>query len=104
MIGPDGKIIGRVMKPGGGAEHRFWAMKMVVRPPPRGSRTAPTRDATVLARLHGTWFAELIRHKVSFRMMSYIGQAVFSCRRQVLIVAHAGMTRGHSATTFSYQP
>lgn len=44
VIGPDEKIIGRVMKPGGRAEHWFWALKMVVRQQPRGSGTAPTRE------------------------------------------------------------
>ena len=49
VIGPDGKIIGRVMKPGGGAEHWFSALKVVVRPPLRGSGTAPTRDEAAAA-------------------------------------------------------
>ena len=44
VIGPDEKIIGRVMKPGGRAEHWLWALKMVVRQQLRGSGTAPTRE------------------------------------------------------------
>jgi len=54
VVGPDGKIIGRVMKPGGGAEHWFWALKVVVRPPLRGSGTAPTRDEAAAA-FRATW-------------------------------------------------
>ena len=44
VIGPDGKKIGRIMKPGGGAEHWFWAFGVTARPPLRGSGTAPTRE------------------------------------------------------------
>jgi len=54
VVDGDGKIIGRVMKPGGGAEHWFWALKVVVRPPLRGSGTAPTRDEAAAA-FRATW-------------------------------------------------
>src|SRR5262249_52875879 len=43
VIGPDEKIIGRVMKPGGRAEHWFWALKMVVRQQLRRARARRRR-------------------------------------------------------------
>src|SRR5262245_10571450 len=49
VVGGDGKIIGRERKPGGGADHWFWALKAVVRPTLRGSGTTPTREEAAAA-------------------------------------------------------
>jgi hypothetical protein len=56
VIDGDGQIIGRILKPGGGAEHWFWALRAVVLPPLRGSGTAPTRDDA--AAFRAAWEAQ----------------------------------------------
>jgi len=49
VVGPDGKIVGRILKPGGGATHWQWCLAAAVRPPLRNTGTAPTRDEAAAA-------------------------------------------------------
>ena len=60
-VDSDGKIIGRERKPGGGADHWFWALKAVVRPTLRGSGTVPTREEAATA-FRATW-EQLLAHE-----------------------------------------
>src|SRR5262245_16558322 len=54
VIGPDGKIVGRILKPGGGADHWQWCLSAVVPRPLRNTGTAPTRDEAAAA-FRATW-------------------------------------------------
>lgn len=50
VIGPDGKIVGRILKPGGGTRDWMWALSAVVRPPliPTRSRRCDRRPRSSL--------------------------------------------------------
>jgi hypothetical protein len=42
VIDGDGKIVVRILKPGGGVQRWQWCLSVVVRPPLRNTDTAPT--------------------------------------------------------------